>query len=178
MSKPVKDLVTREYQKNYGSLDNACVVSVIGLDAISANKLRGELRAKRIRLQVIKNSLAKRALSGGPLEPLADALDGPCALVTGGESLIDVAKILIEAKKKYPALQLKLGMLGGDPSLIGIEQLSKMKSRQELLSEIALLISSPGRKLAACLVGPAGKVAGCLKAIADKEEKPAEAPAA
>lgn len=71
MGKPTKDLITREYTGRYAELADACVVSVIGLDAISANKLRGELRSRRISLHVVKNSLARRALAGGPLAPLA-----------------------------------------------------------------------------------------------------------
>jgi len=181
MSKPVKDLVTNEYKKLFGGADGACVVSVIGLDAISTNKLRGELRHKKIVLKVVKNSLAKRAFSDGPLAPLGAALNGPCALVTGGGSVIDVAKTLVELKKTYPKIELRQGVLGGEVDLIDLEQLAKMKSRVELIGEVAMLIMSPGRKLAGCLGSPAGKIAGCIKTIADKKEEggpAAEAPAA
>jgi large subunit ribosomal protein L10 len=176
MSKPVKDLVTNEYKKLFGGADGACVVSVIGLDAISTNKLRGELRNKKIVLKVVKNSLAKRAFSDGPLAPLGPALSGPCALVTGGGSVIDVAKTLVELKKTYPKIELRQGVLGGEADLIDLELLAKMKSRAELAGEVAMLILSPGRKIAGCLAGPAGRIAGCLKAIADRKEE--EPPAA
>jgi large subunit ribosomal protein L10 len=171
MSKPVKDLITREYVGRYGNLSSACVVSVIGLDAISTNRLRGALRARKIEMQVLKNSLARRALADGPLAPLAGALDGPCALVVGGESLIDVAKALVEMKKTYPAIELKKGILDGDPDLLDVERLAKMKNRGELLGDLAMLIASPGRRLAGCLLGPGGRLAGCFKAMAEKEEK-------
>ena len=177
MSKPVKDLITSEYAGRYGRLANACVVSVIGLDAISTNKLRGELRSKKISLHVVKNSLARRAFADGPLAPLAGSLDGPCALVVGGESVIDVAKALVELKKKFPALELKKGILEGDPDLLDVERLSQMKSRGDLLADVAMLIASPGRRLAGCIGGPGGRLAGCFKAIADKEEGQAEAAA-
>ncbi|HPD29995.1 MAG TPA: 50S ribosomal protein L10 [Phycisphaerae bacterium] len=170
MSKATKDLITCEYAGRYANLANACVVSVIGLDAISTNKLRGELRSMKISLHVVKNSLARRALADGPLAPLASALEGPCALVVGGESIIDVAKALVELKKKYPAIELKKGILEGDPDLLDIERLSQMKSRGDLLAEIAMLIASPGRRLAGCIRGPGGRLAGCFKAIADKQE--------
>jgi large subunit ribosomal protein L10 len=128
----------------------------------------------------VKNSLAKRAFSDGPLAPLAPALSGPCALVTGGSSVIDVAKTLVELKKTYPKIELRQGVLGGEVELIDLERLAMMKSRAELAGEVAMLIISPGRKIAGCLAGPAGKIAGCLKAIADKQEEGAavEAPAA
>jgi large subunit ribosomal protein L10 len=180
MSKPVKDLVTKEYKQLFAGADGACVVSVIGLDAISTNKLRGELRNKKITLKVVKNSLAKRAFEGGPLAPLGAALSGPCALVTGGGSVIDVAKTLVELKKTYPKIELRQGVLGGEVEVMGLEMLAKLKSKAELAGEVAMLIISPGRKIAGCIGSPAGKIAGCIKALADKtEEAPvAEAPAA
>jgi len=170
MSKPVKNLITSEYQGRYHDLTSACVVSVIGLDAISTNRLRGELRAKKISLQVVSNSLLRRACLDGPLAPLAGALEGPCALVIGGESIIDVAKTLVELKKKYPAIELKKGIFEGDPDLLDVERLAQMKSRGDLLAEVAMLIASPGRRLAGCIGGPGGRLVGCFKAIADKQE--------
>jgi len=170
MSKPVKDMITNEYRANYGDVTSGCLVSVIGLDAISANRLRGELLAKNIRLRVVKNRLARRAFAESPLSPLGAALEGPCALITGGESIIDVAKTLVGMQKAYPQLELKVGMLDGDADLIEVDRLAKMKSRTELLSDIAMLAMSPAGRLAGCLAGPGGQIAGCLKAIADKDE--------
>ena len=171
MSKPVKDLVTKEYKDRYGELDSACVVSVIGLDGVAANRLRRELLAKRVRLQTVKNSLAKRAFSDTKLAPLGKGLEGPCALVTGGDSIIDVAKILVETRTKYPQIELRVGILGGEPELIPVEQMARMKSKHELIAEIAMLLASPARRLAGCLQGPGGRLAGVVKAIIEKHEK-------
>ena len=175
MSKPVKDIITIEYERLYSGVDSACVVNVIGLDAISTNKLRNELKAKKIRLHVVRNSLARRALEKEPLAPLASALDGPCALVTGGDSMIDVAKTLVGLKKTYPKIELKIGMVDGDPDLLEIERMAKLKTRVETLGEVAMLIASPGRRLAGCINAPGGKIAGCIKAIIEKAEKAAAA---
>lgn len=176
MSKPVKDVITHEYQARYSELASACVVNVIGLDAVSTNRLRNELGAKKIRLQVVRNSLARRALADHPLAPLASAMKGPCALVTGGDSMIDVAKLLVSMKKTYPKLELKVGIIDGDPDIIDVEQMAKMKSRVEMLGEVAMMIASPGRRVAGCVASPGGKIAGCVKAIVEKAEK--DAPAA
>lgn len=182
MSKPVKDVITHEYHNSYSELESACVVNVIGLDAISTNRLRNDLKSKNIRLQVVRNTLARRALADRPLAPLASAMKGPCALVTGGDSMIDVAKHLVSLKKTYPKMELKVGIIDGDPDLIDVEQMAKMKSRVEMLGEVAMLIASPGRRLAGCIASPGGKIAGCVKAVVEKAEKagPAieEAPAA
>lgn len=170
MSKPVKDIITRDYETRYKEFDEACVVNVIGLDAVSTNRLRNELKAKNIRMQVVTNNLARRALKEHPLGPLASALKGSCALVTGGESIIDVAKTLVGFKKTYPAIELKIGMVEGDPDLIEVEEMAKLKSRTEMIGEVAMMIASPGRRLAGCINSPAGKIAGCVKAIVEKAE--------
>lgn len=169
MSKPVKDLMTQEYQQEYGELESACIVSVIGLDAISTNRLRGDLRSKNLRLKVIKNSLARRAFAGGPMALVGEALDGPCALVTGGESTIDAAKALVDLKKTYPKIELKMGMMAGYPEMIEVEKLAKMKNRVELLGELAAQLLSPAARLAGCLASPGGRIAGCLKTIGESE---------
>jgi large subunit ribosomal protein L10 len=90
--------------------------------------------------------------------------------VTGGGSVIDVAKTLVELKKTFPKIELRQGILGGESDLIDLERLASMKSRVELLGDVAMLIVSPGRKIAGCVASPAGKIAGCIKAIADKQE--------
>jgi large subunit ribosomal protein L10 len=171
MSKYVKDLMTREYDQRFSEKDSACVVSIIGMDAISTNNFRGSLREKNIRIQVVKNSLARRAFTDTPLEPLGKALEGPCALVVSDDdtSAIDMAKTLVGLKKAHPKLELKMGILEGDPDLIDVEQLAKMKGREELLSDLAGQILAPAARLAGCLAGPGGRLAGCFKAMAEKE---------
>ncbi len=173
MSKPIKELVTRAYAGTYADLADACVVDVTRLNVNDATRLRANLAGKGIKVQVIKNSLARRAFEGTRLAPIGAALSGPCALVTGGDSIIDVAKQLVEAAKEFEKLSLKQAIIEGDAELVDVVALARMKGRRELTADIAGLISAPGRKLAGCLAGPAGRIAGCLKAMADKAEEAA-----
>ena len=103
-----------------------------------------------------------------PLESLANSLDGPCALVYGEPAVTDIAKELAKWAKEHKTLELKSGVIEGDAELISVDDLSKMKGKTELLGEIGMLVSSPGRAIAGALRGPAGKIAGCLKAMSDK----------
>jgi len=168
MSKFVKALVTEELRSRYADFTSACVVDLTGLDVASQEKLRKTLSAKSAMLEVVKNSLARRAFAGGPLDPLGKVLEGPCALVRSRESLIEIARLLTEAAKQFNKLKLKQAILDGDPSLMTIEELAKMRGRRELLGEVAMLIGSPGRAIAGCLKSPQSKIAGCLKTLADK----------
>lgn len=168
MSKPIKAMIAAELRKVYEGVQDACVVDVTGLDIKAQESIRSTLHEKSVSLRVVKNSLARQAFKDTALQPLGDALQGPCAIVSGGESLIEAAKALVEAAKEFKELKLKQAMIEGDPDLITVAELSKLKGRSELIGEVAMLVSSPGRSLAGCLSSPQSKIAGCLKAMADK----------
>jgi large subunit ribosomal protein L10 len=168
MSKAVKALMTQQLKDRYAGMESACVVEVTGLDVAAQEKLRRNLRQKSARLEIVKNSLARQAFAGSALDPLGKAMVGPCALVTSSGSLIDIAKLLVEAAKEFTKLKLKQAIVDGDPSLLSVEALAKMRGKGEILGELAMLIRSPGRAIAGCLRSPQGKIAGCLKTISEK----------
>lgn len=170
MSKAVKELITTSLRSRYDGVQDACVVDLTGLDVQRTQRLRAGLRSKSMRLEVVKNSLARRAFADGPLAPLGDKLSGPCALVTGGDSIIEVAKTLVESAKELGNIALKEAMVDGDPKLLTVAEVSRMMSRLELIGEIAMLVSSPGRAIAGCIGGPGGRIAGCLATLADRDE--------
>lgn len=171
MSKPVKDLITKELAAAYAGVDSACVVDLTGLDAIATHKVRGALRSKGIALHVVKNRLARRAFADGPLAPLGSVLQGPCALAIGGESIVDVAKELVRLTKEHGAIALKMAIIEGEPDLANVAEVATWKSKAETQGEVVMLALSPGARISGCLRAPGGLIAGCLKAIIEKAEK-------
>lgn len=168
MSKPIKALLTQQIKDRYKGLDNGCLVELSGLNVLTQEKLRRELRGKSAKLEVVRNSMARIALKDSPLAPLGEAMVGPCALVTSRGSLIEVAKYLVAAAKEFTKLKLKQALIDGDPSLLSIEAVSKMRGKREILGELSMLMASPGRAIAGCMRSPQGKIAGCLKTISEK----------
>ncbi len=170
MSLAVKSLVERDLKAQYGELDDLLVVNVHGLSGNQINTLRGELRKKDVEVHVVKNSAARRALAGTVLAPLADSLSGPCAFVNGAAGAVETAKELVQLAKEYPELELKQGIVDGEPELLLVSDISNRKSKVELQGEIVMLAMSPGRTLVGQLRA-GGKIAGCVKAIVEKLEK-------
>jgi len=175
MSRQIKNLVVDELRKRYGNVDSALVVRVIGLDAVSNNNLRRRLHGKKIELHVIKNSLARVAFKGKALEPLANALEGPSAVVTGGDSIIDVAKelVAIARDKQFAKIELLFGEIEGDREVVPVDRIARMKGRREMHADVLGCAIGPARKLVGCMAGAGGRIAGCLKAIVEKGEKAA-----
>jgi large subunit ribosomal protein L10 len=179
MSKPIKDMLTRELTERYAALDNALLVELVGADGVTTNQFRRELRNRRMRLEIVKNALFRRALASAPLARLAEAMTGPCALITGGESVTDAAKLVEEWQPKLAGLKLKGALLDGE--LVGrgqVDQLSRMPTKRDMQSRIAALALAPGGKLAAAVLSGGGRIAACLKTIIERHEKGEDAAAA
>jgi large subunit ribosomal protein L10 len=146
-------------------------VDIRGIDAVTNNQLRNDLAGKQIRITVLKNTLAIAALKDTELGPLTDLIDGPTAMVYGGESVVNVAREMVEKAKQIEALELKGAVLDG--TVFGaddVERLSKYPTREEAVAEVVTLILSPGRNLAGSIKGPASKLASIIKAIQEKLE--------
>lgn len=172
MSKPVKNLMTKELQGRYAGLDSAVWVDVVGIDGLSTNELRRSLHARKMRLEVVKTALFRRAVAGTPMARLGDAVSGPVGLITGGDSPIEVAKLLEEWAPKLKTLKLRGALLEGEYiSEAQVGQLSKMPTKRDMQGRVASCARAPGANLAGAIKSGGGKVAGCLKALIEKLEK-------
>jgi large subunit ribosomal protein L10 len=181
MSKYVKELITNELKQRLQGVDSALLVDVVGMPNEQNVALRRVLRQKKIKLTVVKNSLARRASEGTALAPAFEGVAGTLAVVWGGEDIVSLAKeiIRLSEQKEFAPFSPKGGVMDGQKlSAEEVKQVSKWPSRAEQLSILVGQILSPGAMLSSQLLGPGGKLLSQIKKKGEggeEEAAPAEA---
>ncbi|MEM9066525.1 MAG: 50S ribosomal protein L10 [Planctomycetota bacterium] len=173
MSKPVKEILMKDYQDRLGDLSDALLVSLRGIDANKNNAIRADLAEKEIRVTVVRNKLFPKAFEGTTLAPLSEIMVGSSALAYGAESVVDVARAFVNLVKENPEVELKGAVLDGElfEGEAGVERLSKFPTREEAIAQNVTLVLSPARNLMGQVKGPGGKLLGIVKSIEEKLEK-------
>jgi large subunit ribosomal protein L10 len=141
-----------------------------GLTVEHLNKLRVDARAKGVYLHVLKNTLARRAVTGTPFEVAAESMAGP--LIYGfSEDAVAAAKVIADFAKGNDKLVIKAGAYAGKAlDANGVKALAAIPSKEVLLSQVAGLLKSPVQRMAA--------VVAALAAKKGESAAPAEAAAA
>ena len=172
MSRPIKQMLVKEYQRRFEGINDALLVDIRGIPANENNELRLGLLKKNIRVTVIRNTLAREAFDGTGLEGLKDGLKGPTALCYGGTSVVDVARELVDWAKKIGELDLKGAMLDGEyfDGDAGVKELSKFPTREEAQAKVVQLVLSPGSTLLSAAVGPGSQLLSIVKEIQTRLE--------
>jgi large subunit ribosomal protein L10 len=173
MSKTVKQIIMRDYVTRVAGHDDALLISIRGMKGVDTTRMRAKLRGKKIKVTVIRNSLARKAFESSALNGLAKLLTGPSALAIGEGSVVEVARELVDVLKEFPQLELRGALLDGTlfEGKAGVEELSRFPTRSEAIAQVVTLVVSPARKLVAQVKGPGSTVAGIVKAIETKLEK-------
>jgi large subunit ribosomal protein L10 len=173
MSKPIKEMIIGDYQKRFVDIDGALVIEIRGIEANENNALRLGLLEKNVRVTVVKNTLARKAFAGTNLEAVTPALDGPSALAYGGESVVDVARALVDWAKKVKKLSLKGAVLDGQffEGEAGVKRLSEFPTKDEAQATVVQLVLTPASNLLKAATSPGSNVLGIIKEIQERLEK-------
>jgi large subunit ribosomal protein L10 len=146
------------------------VVQQVGLTVAEVTDLRRKMRAAGADYKVIKNTLAKRALTGTQFEKLQPLFKGPTAIAYSVDP-VAAAKVAFEFAKANDKLKL-IGAGLGDLVLDakGVEALAKLPSLNELRGKLLGMLQTPATRIAGVLQAPAGQVARVLSAKAKQGE--------
>ena len=174
MSKVIKQMELDAMKKTFTGVRDLIMMKVVGLDAISDNQVRLGLRKKGIRLQMVKNSLARRIFSDMGM-PIDAGWEGSTTLAWGGTSIAALSKEIETLAKKHEKF-IKVKSAVADGQSVSFELALKMPTREEAIGRVIGLALAPASRLVSQILSPGGSLAGQIKTISERKEE-AAAPA-
>jgi large subunit ribosomal protein L10 len=144
------------------------------LNAADTSDLRRKCFENDIKLIVVKNTLLKRALEQSEVnfEELYPVLKGTTSIMfanTGNSP----AKLIKEFRKKHDKPVLK-GAYVQESIYVGEEMLDALisvKTKQELIGDIILLLQSPAKNVISALQSGGNTIHGVLETLSNKEKQ-------
>ncbi|QJF50172.1 MULTISPECIES: 50S ribosomal protein L10 [Roseobacter] len=168
MDRAQKEQLVDELGQIFESSGVVVVSHYAGLTVAEMQDLRAKARDAGGSVRVAKNRLAKIALEGKPCESIADLLTGMTVL-TYSEDPVAAAKVAQEFAKGNDKFVILGGAMGENAlDVAGVEAVSKMPSREELISTIAGMLGAPASNIAGAIGAPASNIASILSTIEDK----------
>jgi len=185
MSKAIKQMEMASLTNTFKDVRDLVVLHVKGLNSLGDYNLRATLRKKKIRLQVVKNSLTRRVFTelGITVDANSPVWKDTTVLAWGANSIAELSRT-IESELKNPktaklykdTVTIKGAFADGQP--VTFKQATEYPTREEAIASILGAILSPGSQIAGCLLAPGGQIAGQIQTLSEKKEEEGAAPAA
>ncbi|WP_353133569.1 50S ribosomal protein L10 [Pseudopedobacter sp.] len=157
-----------EQMKEFG---NFYITDTSDLTVAKINNIRRKCFENNIGIQVVKNTLIKKALEqlDGDVAPLFDVLKGSSSVMfsTTGNA---PAKLIKALRKEGDKPVLKAAYIDST-AFIGDNQLDalvNLKSREELIADIVALLQSPAKNVISGLQSGGNKLAGIVKTLQER----------
>ncbi len=168
-----KKAVVAEITEKVAHAQSIVLAEYRGLEVGHMTALRAKARTSGVYLRVLKNTLARRAVSGTPFEQLSQHMVGPLAYGISPDP-IAAAKVLNEFAKANEKFVIKAGAMPGQVMTPKqVSTLATMPSREELLATLMGTMQAPVAKFVQTLNEVPGKFVRTVAALRDQKEKQA-----
>ena len=172
MKKEVKDTIIVELGEKIKAYPHFYLVDVTGLDAAATSALRRKCFKSEIKMTVVKNTLLHKALEASEIdfEPLYGCLKGTTAVMFCNTAKVPARLLKEYSKEGIPALKAAYAEEGLYVGADKLEELSSLKSKNEVIAEIVALLQSPAKNVVSALQSGANTIHGVLKTLGERPE--------
>jgi len=172
MRREEKDVIIENLAQRLNESKHFYLTDISELNAEETSNLRRKCFEKEINLMVVKNTLLRKAMekSEGDFDDLYDILKDSTSIMFCETGNIP-AKLIKELRKTMDKPLIKAAFVE-ESIYIGDDQLdvlSRIKSKDELLGDLLMLLQSPATSLVSALAASGSKLAGALKTLSEKE---------
>lgn len=147
------------------------VADLEGMNASSTSDFRRQAFKNKVQVRVVKNTLLRKAMEsieGRDYSEMFDTLKGNTAILIS-ETGNAPAKMIKDIRKKSEKPVIKSAWIE-ESVYVGdlVDELSSIKSKEELLGEVVTLLQSPIKNLLGALQSGGNTLTGLLKTLENK----------
>ena len=152
VTRATKEAQLEALTEAFSGVETAILVDYKGLNVPQVTELRRQLRAVKAQYKVVKNTLAKRALTGTTFEPLTQHFQGTTAVAYTSNDPVALAKTLTTFAKTTPAVAIKAAVVQGKAIKAGeVVELANLPGKAELYAKLLYLLQAPMVQLVSVL---------------------------
>lgn len=170
MKREDKEVIIKDLTDLIGKSSHFYLTDISDLDAEKTSALRRKCFEKDITLVVAKNTLLKKALDNSEKDysEMYEVLKGATSIMLTNTANVP-AKLIKEFRKGSPKPIIKAAFVE-ESIFIGdqIDALVSLKSKEELIGDIILLLQSPMKTVISQLQSGKNILAGIVKTLSDK----------
>ncbi len=150
------------------------VADARGVTVGKMDALRKQARENNVRLQVVRNTLARRAVAGTEFECVQNALSGPSIFGFSMEDPGAAARLFKDFAKENEKFEIKVLAVGGKMlEASQIDALAKLPTRDQALAMLMSVMIAPVTKLARTFNEVPTKVTRVIAAVRDQKKEAA-----
>ena len=170
MNRSEKAAIIKQIRSRAATASIAVVTDFKGMSVEELTRLRVALRNAGGEYHVVKNTLARIALSDTAHASIKDDFKDNCAIALGFDDPVAVAKALSEFAKTSKLLEVRHGSLEGKVlSSAQIEELAKLPSKEQLLGQLLGTMNAVPTNLVSLMANMIRPLLYALKAIEEKK---------
>lgn len=158
--------------EQFKNANAAMLVSFRKMTVAKDQELRRQLREAGVNYEVVKNTLARKAAAGTPLEPMADQFKGVTAVALSTTDPVGLSKAIAKFTKANPEIfSFKVGLVEGKVvELRDVEAIASLPSRDELLSKVMFLVNCQAQRLVTVLQAVPRNLAVVMEQVRAQKE--------
>jgi len=147
------------------------VADARGVTAGAMDELRKQARENGVRLRVVRNTLAKRAMQGTEFECVNDALSGPSIFGFSMDDPGAAARLFKDFAKEQEEFEVKALSVGGKAlDANQIDALASLPTLEQALGQLASVMIAPVTKLVRTFNEVPSKVTRAVAAVRDQKQ--------
>lgn len=170
LKKEEKTRIVSELQEKFAKAKGIVFTNYRGLNVEELTVLRNSLRAVAVEYKVAKNTLAKIAAEGTPVDAAKDIFSGPIGIAIGYDDPVLIVKKVLAFSKDNEKLEIKGGVVeGGVCTPAQLKAISELPPREVQLAMLVGAMQSPLSKMAGLLNSTVTQFMYAMEALKNKK---------